>query len=423
MTQFTQVSLQPGVDLYVHATKKFKTTNVYVYLHTPLRPETVTANTLLSMVLGRGSRSYPTTADLSRHLEDLYGAGFGSDVSRRGETQSLLFRMDVANERYLPGKESLLPEGLKTLFGLILDPVTVGNGLKPEYVDQERENLQQAIDSLINDKQRYAMFRCVEEMCKGENFALGRLGRSVDLPGLTPERLLQRHQDLVRDAAMDIFVVGDVQPEQVREQVLQTLRLPEGGQRQRPATEVVRKPNHEPRTVNEPQDVSQGVLVLGLRTGTVSTDPDYLPLVVANACLGSYPHSMLFQNVREKNSLAYFAYAGLEPIKGIQYMYAGIDFDNYQKALDIMLAQLNDLQAGKIEPDLFDTTMLMILGEIDSAEDRPGRLVETQLSNLFAGRNWTLDELKANYQKVTLEQAAEAARKIQLDTVYFLTKQ
>lgn len=421
-TQFTRFSLQPGVDLYVHQTPKFKTTNVYAYLHTPLTPETVTANTLLSMVLGRGSRQYPSTADLAKHLEDLYGAGFGSDVMRRGETHSMLFRLDVPNERYLPGGESLLPTGLQTLFGIMTDPPTVGDGLKPEYVDQERENLKQAIDGLINEKRRYALFRCTQEMCHGENFALGRLGRAEDLPGLTPERLLSRHQDLIREAAVDIFMVGDVQPEQVREQVAAVLKLPTGGQRKRPTTEVLRKPSGAPRTFKEPQEVNQGVLVVGLRTGTVSQDADYIPLVVANACLGGFPHSMLFQNVREKNSLAYFAYSALEAIKGVQWMYAGIEFDDYEKCLEIMLAQLKDLQAGKIEQELFDITIRNILGDIQAAEDRAGRMVEMQMDNLFAGRDWSLADLKAAYERVTPAQAAEAASKISLDLTYFLTK-
>jgi predicted Zn-dependent peptidase len=421
-TQFTRFTMQPGVDLYVHRTTKFKTTNVYLYLHTPLQADTVTANTLLSMVLGRGSRQYPSTADLTRHLEDLYGAGFGTDVMRRGETHSILLRLDVANERYLPGGESLLPQGLQTLFGILLDPLTVGSGLKPEYVDQERTNLRQAIESLINDKRRYAMFRCTEEMCQGEPFALGRLGRAEVLDSLTPERLLQRHQELIRDAAIDIFVVGDVEPERVREQVAANLKLPADGKRQRPTTQVLRKPAHEPKTVHEPHDVNQGVLVLGLRTGVVSADPDYIPLVVANACLGGFPHSMLFQNVREKNSLAYFAYSALEAVKGIQWIYAGIEFENYQKCLDIMQAQLKDLQAGKIEQDLFDTTIRNIVGDIKAAEDRPGRMVEMQMENLFAGRDWSLADLQAAYEAVTPAQAAEAAAKISLDTVYFLTK-
>ncbi len=42
----------------------------------------------------------------------------------------------------------------------------------PHIVDKEKRNLKQRIQSVFDDKMRYASVRLVEEMCKGEPYAL-----------------------------------------------------------------------------------------------------------------------------------------------------------------------------------------------------------------------------------------------------------
>ena len=61
------------------------------------------------------------------------------------------------------------------------------------------------------------------------------------------------------------------------------------------------------RYVEEEMDVSQGKLVMGFTTETHFDDEDSYALTVFNSVYGSGAHSKLFNNVREKLSLAYYA--------------------------------------------------------------------------------------------------------------------
>lgn len=419
---FTNYGLGEGINLYVQPTEKFKTTVVYVYFHTPLAVDTVTANALLPMVLARGSADYPTTAALFRHLDELYGAAFGVDVSRRGEVHSIIFRMEVAGEQHIPGGQGLLEDALKTLAGIITRPVLDGERLKPEYVEQEAANLKQTIEGLVNDKRRWAMVRCTEAMCEGEPFALYRLGRVEDLAKITPESLRAHHQRLLQSAPVDIFVVGDVQPESVRDLVQRTLSLPPAGPegRKMPQTQVKREPGHPVKEVVDRLDVNQGLLVIGLRTGITATDPEYFPMMVANGILGGFSHSKLFQEVREKNSLAYFAYSSVESIKGVGFMYAGIEFDDMEQCKEIMLQQLSAVQRGEISDEEVATTIHTLVNDVLAASDSPGAMVDLAVDRVFSGRELTIEERVQAYQQVTKEQAAAAASKFALDTIYFL---
>lgn len=419
---FTRYSLGEGVNLHVKSTPQFKTTVIYVYLHTPLAAATVTANALLPMLLARASAAYPTTAALSRHLDELYGTSFGIDVTRRGEVQSILFRMEVPGEQHIPGAEGLLRQGMETLAGIILRPATEGAGFKADYFRQESANLKQTIEGLINDKRRWAMVRCTEEMCKGEPFALYRYGRVEDLPSITPEGLLQYHQELLSRAPADIFVIGNVEPEAIRELVQQTLRLPSApaGGRPMPVTRVKPEPGRPVHQVEERLDVNQGVLVMGLRSAVTVRDEGYFPLLVANGVLGGFPHSKLFQEVREKHSLAYFAYSGVETVKGIAFMTAGIEFANMETCKEIMLEQLKALQTGQISQEELETTVESLVNDVLGAADSPGAMADLAVDRVFSGRELTIEDRVRAYRSVTQEQVAQAAAGLSLDTIYFL---
>ncbi|WP_374712544.1 EF-P 5-aminopentanol modification-associated protein YfmF [Symbiobacterium terraclitae] len=419
--RFTRFPLSEGVNLYVQPTTKFKTTTIYVYFHMPLEPVTVTYNALLPMVLARASADFPTTAELSRHLDELYGASFSVDVARRGEVQSIVFQMEVAGEKHVPGAQGLLPQALDVLGGIITRPLLVGDGFKPEYVDQERTNLRQMIEGLINDKRRYAMVRCTAAMCEGEAFALHRLGRVEDLEGVTPASLLAHHRRVLTEAPVDIFVLGDVDPAGLREEVARRLPLP-AGPRRFPDTVVKRGPDRAVKDVVDRLDVNQGVVVIGFRTGITLRDELYFPMLVANGVLGGFSHSKLFQEVREKNSLAYFAYSSIETVKGVGYMYAGVEFADAERCKAIMLEQLRAVQEGAVSDAEMETTIATLVNDMLSAADSPGAMAELAVDQVFSGRDLSIDDRVALYRRVTREQVAEAARHFTPDTVYMLTR-
>jgi len=421
---FTRFGLSDGVNLYVQPTTKFKTTVIYVYFHMPLSPDTVTLNALLPMVMARASADYPSTAELSRHLDELYGTAFGVDVGRRGEVHTIVFRMEVPSEQHIPGEKGLLKRGLQTLAGIIIRPAIEGDGFKVDYFDQEAANLKQIIEGLINDKRRWAMVRCTEAMCKGEAFALYRLGRAEDLPNITPQVLKKHHTRLLTSAPVDIFVIGDVDAQAIPQMVQEALVLPPAapGGRVMPVTEVKRSVDHPAREIVDHLDVNQGVLVIGIRTGTTLTDEDYFPMLVANGILGGFPHSKLFQEVREKESLAYFAYSSIESLKGVGFMYAGIEFEDYEQCRQIMLDQMKAVQAGEISDDELTTTIRTLVNDIAGVADSPGAMADLAVDRVFSGRDLSIDDRIAAYQAVTKDQAAAAARKFELDTVYFLDK-
>lgn len=405
--------------MYIYPTEKFKTIVYSFFLHQNLKRDLVTKTALLPFVLERGSQKWPNTRELVVTLEDLYGADIMSDITKRGERQILQFILEIVNPLYVKENGELEKKGLEVLKDILTNPVVEENGFKESFVSREKQILTNMVEGLINDKVSYAVERCVQEMCRDEDYGVYRLGRVEDLENLDPLGLYSYYRELINTAPMDIFVLGNVDPEKTVALMEETFNFPRGDTFEMQST-LIYKEVSEPRYVEERLDVNQGKLTLGFRTNTKVTDDDYYPLLIYNGVLGAFPHSKLFQNVREKASLAYYASSRLDRDKGILLIASGIEIQNYEKALEIIMQQMESIKAGDVTDDELDSTKVGYINQVKVTEDNPYQIINRYLGGLISGRQETQEETIEQINRVRVEDVVRVAEKIQLDTIYFL---
>src|SRR5690606_17940744 len=129
------------------------------------------------------------------------------------------------------------------------------------------------VKALVNDKIRYANFRCIEEMFRGQPFALYELGTEEAIGSATAQDLQEHHRELIATRPVDIYVVGDVNPQKVRDEIAQAFAAaPRDQVITLEPTEVSIGEGPE-RTVVQEEQMKQGWLVLGLRTDIRRSDP------------------------------------------------------------------------------------------------------------------------------------------------------
>ena len=143
--------------------------------------------------------------------------------------------------------------------------------------------------------------------------------------------------------------------------------------------------------------------------------------MVYNGVLGGGVHSKLFQNVREKASLAYYVYSRLERFKGLMAVSSGIELKNKDKALEIILKQLDEIKKGNISEQEMEATKKSMETDLKSLRDSQMGVVDFYLSQTVAGTDDNFNDVIEKIWKVTPEDVAKAASKTELDTVYFLT--
>lgn len=414
---FHHYGLDNGVDLYVLPTAKFKTVMLKIFWQQNL-DKGASLNALLPMVLKRGTRNCPTSKELNRKLEEMYGADFEAEVIKKGERQIMEFQLELVKDSLV--NEGLLERGLQLLHDVLLDPLVAQGGVSPDFLGQEKDQLKQIIEGIINDKVQYAMERCLEEMGKGERFGLSRYGKIEEFDQISPTALYGHYVELRDKAPMDIFVVGDINPDQVYASVNKIFSFSRtGGYTLDPVD--TRKVPLKVKEVVEKQEVSQGKLSLAYRTNLAYPDSLYPALVVYNGILGGFPHSKLFQNVREKESLAYYASSRLEKTKGIMLVASGIEFQNYKKARRIIMEQVEQMAAGQISDLELENTKKALLHQLRASNDNYHLMIDMALDGLVNSKVRNSAELMEQISAVNKADIVQVAAGIKLDTVYFLT--
>lgn len=419
----THRKLVPGVELISVSTDKFKTGTLSVSLVTPLRRETATANALLLDVLYRGSEKHPDIQAISEAEDELYGLSLSPAVRQRGEAQCLSLVGSFIDDSFaLDGRPVL--EGAAGFMGeILLEPATEGGVFRADYVKSEGVNLADLIRSQVNDKRAWSIHRLVEVMCQGEPYALDKYGFADEAENMDLAALWARYQALLKEAGVIFCYVGSASPDRV-EQAVRAAFAPLLTPRDRAVLEhtVIPAPKGAVREQTDRLDVAQGKLALGFRTGGIDLQsPEFPALLVTNAVYGGTTTSKLFMNVRERLSLCYFAVSTVNKYKGIMAVSSGVEFSNFQVAKDEILAQLDKLRAGDFTDEELHAGKQALVSGYRALLDSQGQVEDFWFSQAVAGVDESPEGLSERVASVTREQAAAAAQKLQLDTVYYLT--
>ncbi len=414
-----EISINQNITLKYIPMTKLKTTTVGLFIHRPLNKEEASMNALLPYVLRRGCKLCPDTEALSKYLENLYGASLSGTVIKRGEDQILYFDAETISNPYAPNGEDLLGDLVRLLLSVVLEPAVTDDSFDEAVVKQEKDNAKDRILSLMNDKRSYASLRCIEEMCEGEAFAISRLGTVEDVDKIGAKSLYCYYRSILPSSPIDIYICGDADMDKLETIVRDAVQNISFTTPILPQTEILQK-SVPVKNVSEEMDVVQGKLAIGFRTNIKPTDADYPALTVMNSVFGSGAHSKLFNNVREKLSLAYYASTQLEKFKGLMIINAGIEFKNFESAYNESLAQLEEVKKGNISDLEYTSSINALLNSLESYRDDQRSLQNFCLGEYIAGTNRDIETVKQQIQKVTIADIQKVASKLELDTVYFL---
>ena len=409
------MKIKDGVRAKLIKSGKYKTNMLGVFFSTPLTKDDVSKNALVPAILRRGTKNYPTMRDISIELEKMYGAKFDCSVSKKGENQILKFYAEFVNDKYL--EESVTDKIVDMMKDIIFNPLLENDGFKVDYLAQEKVKLKNIIESRKNDKVQYALERCYELMAENEPYSLCEYGDIAGLDRATNKDVFEAYKNMINNFAVDIVMIGDVSDDEFNKIVDSFGFAPRNAAK---ITTVTRIIPEKVKNVAEEFDINQGKLSLAFRTNIEPNTKEYYEMMVYNGILGGGVQSKLFQNVREKNSLAYYAFSRLDKYKGVMGISSGIEFKNYQKAYDTILEQIKDMEDGKITDYEYETTLKTLKNSLSSMKDEQGALLEFYYGQELISSEETIDELIDKLTKVTIKDVVEVSKNVKLDTFYFM---
>lgn len=413
------VQLQSGVHLTVIPTEKYKTIRVFLRFSTKHSEKTAAKRTLLTSLLETNSLHYPDQIALSSQLAELYGASFGLNVGKKGNLHQVHVSMSIVNGKYI-GNPQVFTEGIDFLKEILFYPNIQEGHFEEETFRIEKDNIISYIKSLEEDKQTLAALR-LQELYFGldADQKVPSFGAIEHLTEVTSSDLVETYQEMMKNDQIDIFVVGDIQEEMVKE-AFANWEFPKT-ERKRPEMFYHQElfPEVKEETLHE--KVTQAKLNLGYQIPVYYNDSRRFALMVFNGLFGGFPHSKLFMNVREKASLAYYASSRVDTFRGFLSVQTGIDGKNRQRVFDLISEQLESMRRGEFNEDELAQTKAMLQNQYLLSLDNPQSLIETAyLDQWLPETKLTETEFLQAVKAVTKEEIQAVAKDIQLQAVFVL---
>ena len=415
---YNSKEIKEGITLHTIKTDKFKTNLLAIFLTFPIIKDEATKNTLIALMLKRGSKLYKTREDITNKLAEMYGASLDSGIEKSGDNHILKFYLESINEEYLPKKEDLLKESVNLLFDVVFNPNIEDGKFNEEFLEQEKYSLEQIINSKIDNKAMYALNRCIEEMYENKPYGIYKYGYVEDLKNIDGHNLYEQYKNIISTCKIDIFVSGN--NGNVDNYIMENNMIKELNEREpKYVTEGKSSNENNEKYIEEKMDVKQGKLVIGTDIKNFGKDFRYSAQVY-NAILGGSANSKLFQNVREKASLAYTVSSNYMKLKSNIFIRAGIEIENYEKALNIIKEQIEEMKQGEFSDEDIINAKRIITAGIKNIKEEQDIEISYYYGQEISNVKTSIPEYLKSIEEVSKQDIIDVANNININTIYFL---
>ena len=174
------------------------------------------------------------------------------------------------------------------------------------------------------------------------------------------------------------------------------------------------------KEVTDTENVKQGKLCLGFRTGYKVSENKYYRIQLFNEIFGGSPTSKLFMNVREKMSLCYTCRSIVSQRNGIMIVSSGIEFENKEIATKAIVDQLNAIKQGEISKEEFESAKKSLINGYKQIYDCQESMESWAFYRGLCKTLSTPNDECIKVEAASIDDIKQVAAKMTLDTIYFL---
>lgn len=412
---------QNNLHINVLPITKFKTTTITLKFMAPLDSETMTARSILSKLLVRATKKWPTDKAFNRHLSELYGAYVNSFVSKFKDKHVITISLELVNERYLTDQTPLFEKGLDLLREMIWNPLVVNDRFDENFVSQEKALLTKKLEAMVDNKSQISFLNLLKYMFGEQPYRHLASGQVDYIADISPENLYHTYQSMLHNDYCAVYVVGNVDEQEVKSQIKTYFDIKPFQFKQSHATPVPQADN-VPQEIIETDEVDQAKLNIGFKLPVQFGDKQYFASVVFNTMFGGDPSSVLFNEVREKQSLAYSIHSQIDAKNGFMFVLSGVSSDKYEVAKDTIIAEFEKFQQGQFSEEKLELAKKIIISQRQESYDRPKRIIEILNNNILLEHGISEEAYIKHIQDVDYAEIIDLAKNIELNTIYVLTK-
>ncbi len=399
---------------------KFKSLLISVNYILPLNEKEASKNALVALIIQQGCDKYRSEKEIEMALAKLYNASINVNIEKLGDNYSITFELDILNKKYID--RDILEDSLEILKNIIYNPYLENGVFCNSYVDREKEALISRINEIKNNKKKYAITRLEQEMFKGEAYSVSKFGKIEDVQKETAESIYNQYLKIIKNGSVNVVISGNVDGyNNITELVIDKLGITNNNSNVDYVENKRNNNEQQLKNIEEYEELSQSILCMGLKFKCV-LEQDIYAISIYNSILGETPASKLFQNVREKESLAYSASSQYIRFKEAIYIYTGINILDVDKAKEVIKEQIEDIKNGKVSDEEFMAAKMHIISKLKLIKDSKDGVAMYLVANklFFKEKEITIEDMVRELESVSKEEVIDIASKVYIDTVYLL---
>lgn len=403
-------------NLYLIKMNKFKTISMSVNFRRENTKGDEVYRHLLKEVILLATNKYHDLDKLSIARLEIYDPHVSVGAIASGKERWIYIESVFANEKYT--EKGMNDKTIKFILDYFWNPYIVDGGFAPDVFNICKHEYIEDLKSIKDNPDRYIKDKIWEEM-DIMPFDEGKIEDCIALAQkITPQDLYNYHQSIFEKDALDIFIAGDFD----EEEMVNTIKpLIKGNFKKHYKNRLIEQTSHRDKIKEIIEEVpnEQSKLAVGLKQYNLTEfERKYSSLAYINLLGGGW-NSKLNKTVREKNSMCYYIYATRQMTFNVGFIYSGIAASNYEKVLDLIKEEMEKIKKGQITEEELNVVKDTYTNALINIEDNQMDVVDNIISEVFSDTDAVPDRIK-NMSKVTIDDIKNVAKKIEIDTIYLL---
>jgi len=363
--------------------------------------------------LRHGSRREPAELNgISHFIEHMLFKGTerrsAEDIAREADRIGGMLDAFTSKEMVCVNTR-VLDEHLSAAFDILADMVTSPK-FAPEEITREKSVISEEI-KMAHDNPEDLIHEMFSQNFWDKRDSLGRpiLGTKATVGRFQRKTLQEWFTRWYGPNQMVITAAGNLKHEQMMELAAKHF----SGRRRSAADTKELKPAPNPKiTIRKKPDLGQVHICLGVPAFAVADDRRYA-VSILNNLLGGGMSSRLFQNIRERQGLAYMVFSEINTYKdaGVFSVYGATALEKTPKLVKSVIAEFHELVENFVTNEELQRAKDHIKGALlMSLESTSSRMSQMARQYLYYGRFFSADEMISQLNAVTHEDVRGVAR-------------
>lgn len=405
-------------NIHLISTNRFKTISVDIAFSNSFNKNDLPYFSLLIKMLTSSTKKYNTSQSLAIIGEELYGAEIFSSFNINGNIERMMFTLECLNSKYTD--KEMLKESFSFLKECLFNPNVKNDMFEEDIFNINKKNIITNLKSIKDNPYSYALINYRKNMFKNTSIGYHLYDNINEIEKIDSKDLYEFYLRVLKEFKIDIFIIGNIENEvEYINEIENVFNRNKNIFNKELTFEQDIKNNNNNRVIKEKGDFNQSQLFIGYTFNNLTEYEQKYVINFYNSLLGGINNSLLFTEVREKNSLCYSVSSTISKNPYSITVETEIDKTNYLKAVALIDKTIKSMSKKDKIIKLFDTAKENISTALNMFYDNKTSMIEHYYRKEFSLED-DIEFKRKKYMNIKIEDILNINKKIVKNTTYFL---